>query len=179
MEAKDPNRASNDLSLEMLTQQTTYREALTTYRFLIDLLWPYWKKNWPDRIEVSTPEVDDAGYDLIMEACGITRHVQLKSSYAKARTRKQSVHIELAKKKSGCVIWIVFDQNLKLTEFLWFGCAPGEPLRSLDEYRAARTTRGDASGRKKTRPNFRVVPKGEFTPLKTMKELEEKLFGST
>ena len=64
MEAKDPNRASNDLSLEMLTQQTTYREALTTYRFLIDLLWPYWKKNWPDRIEVSTPEVDDAGYDL-------------------------------------------------------------------------------------------------------------------
>ena len=52
----------------MLTTQSAYREALVEYKFLGALLPPYWKQNWPDRIEVSRPRVDDAGYDLILEA---------------------------------------------------------------------------------------------------------------
>ena len=61
-------------------QESSYREQIMEYKFLGLLLPEYWRRNWPDRIEVSKPEVENTGYDLILEARGIVRHVQLNSS---------------------------------------------------------------------------------------------------
>ena len=55
------------------------------------------------------PQVDDAGYDLLLESNGIARHLQLKASFHGSRTARQNIRLELAKKPSGCVVWILFD----------------------------------------------------------------------
>ena len=48
--------------------------------FLGELLRGLWRKNVRD-LEVLRPEVDNGGYDLALVFRGLTRHVQLKSSY--------------------------------------------------------------------------------------------------
>ncbi len=48
------------------------------------------------------------------------------------RTREVGINIALAATPSGCVIWIMFDQNtVELGPFLWFGGEPGKPLPPL------------------------------------------------
>jgi len=60
------------------------RENLIEHVFLGALLRGLWRKNVRD-LEVLRPEVDSGGYDLALEFRGMTRHVQLKSSYRGAR----------------------------------------------------------------------------------------------
>jgi hypothetical protein len=56
------------------------RENLIEHVFLGELLRGPWRKNVRD-LEVLRPEVDSSGYDLALEFKGVTRHVQLKSSF--------------------------------------------------------------------------------------------------
>jgi hypothetical protein len=106
-------------------------------------------------------------------------HVQFKSSHRDAGTRKVNIHVNLAKKPSGCVIWIFFDPDtLKLGPFLWFGAAPGEPLPTLDHYPVARHVKGNKAGKKAPRPNLRVIGKREFKELPDIASLAVALFGT-
>jgi hypothetical protein len=107
----------------------------------------------------------------------VLRHVQFKSSHRDASTRDVTVHVNLAKKPSGCVIWIVFDTDtLKLGPFLWFGGSPGQPLPPLGE-RVARHAKGDSTGRKCPRPNLRVVGRNQFKELSNIDRVAIELFG--
>ena len=121
--------------------------------------------------------VDDAGYDLILEVPGIVRHVQLKGSFVTSTTAKQNVHVRLAEKPSGCVVWIRYDHDFQLSPFYWFGNEPGKRLPCLSEFKHAKTTRANAKGEKLTRSNIHVIPKGRFTALETIAEVAESLFG--
>jgi hypothetical protein len=60
------------------------RENLIEHVFLGELLRGLWRKSVRD-LEVLRPEVDSGGYDLALEFRGMTRHMQLKSSYRGAR----------------------------------------------------------------------------------------------
>ena len=159
-----------------LFMQSSYREILIEHLFVGELL----RTLWPRRIEVMKPQVDDGGYDLVMEAGGITRHVQLKSSVRKGKTSQQKVHQRLQYKPSGCVVWIRFDgtDDFKLGPFLWFGNSPGQTLPDLAEFRIAKHTKADSAGVKKKRPAIRVIPKGRFRELGTIEEVAEALFGN-
>jgi len=55
-------------------------ENLIEHLFLGELLRGLWRKDVRD-LEVLRPEVDSGGYELALEFRGLTRHVQLKSSY--------------------------------------------------------------------------------------------------
>jgi hypothetical protein len=126
---------------------------------------------------VSKPEVDNSGYDLIIEAKGIIRHVQLKAAFVGAKTSRQNIHVSLASKQSGCVVWVFFDNNnLDLGPFLFFGGKPGEPLPDLGNLEIAKHTKGDADGFKAERPNIRTINKGSFTTYKTIGALYHALF---
>ncbi|MGR0480818.1 MAG: hypothetical protein ACTFAL_05275 [Candidatus Electronema sp. V4] len=145
--------------------------------FISAILKHLWQ-NGPIAAEVMKPQVDDAGYDIIIEVNSVLRHIQLKSSFIGAKTRSQKIHLQLRKKTSGCVIWICFDRDtLKLGPFLWLGGEPGKPLPDISNFKVARHTKGDATGRKAERPMLRVVPKGRFREIKTITELVEVLFG--
>ena len=157
------------------SEQSSYREILIEHLFTGDLL----RTLWPRRAEVMKPQVDDGGYDLVVEVEDIVRHIQLKTSKRAAKTARQNVHLRLKKKPSGCVIWIQFDErNFDLGPFLWFGNPPGKPLPCLFGFTPARHTRGDSTGKKSERPAIRVIPMGRFKKLENITEVVEHLFGS-
>jgi len=160
------------------TEHSSFREKLIEHLFIGELL----KLSWSSgdcQLEVGKPEVDNAGYDVILEANQIVRHVQLKASYHGGKTSQQKVHVKLAEKPSGCVVWIVFDEDtLELGPFYFFGGAPGNPLPSIEEAKVARHTKGDQDGYKAERPNIRIINKGMFTKYSSIKEVHTALFGS-
>ena len=165
------------MTLQLHSTRSSYREAVIEHLFVGDLLRASWRHG-TTFIEVLKPQVDDAGYDLLLEANGWARHVQLKASFHGARTASQKVHLALERKPGGCVVWVQFDPlSLELGPFLWFGSRPGHKLPSLTSFKVAKHTKGDATGRKAERPNIRVVPKSKFDQLASVDELLERLFG--
>ena len=158
------------------TYRASNREKVLEHLFVADLLRCLWCKGITE-VEVLRAEVDAGGYDLVVECGGFLRHIQLKSSHKDAKTAKVDINLKLAKKPSGCAIWIKFDpETLQLGPFLWLGGPPGGKLPELEE-KIARHTRGNAEGKKGTRPGMRVVAKGQFTMISSMDELIHRLFG--
>ena len=156
--------------------QSSLREKLLEHLFVGDLLRALWRKGRRD-IEVLRAEIDYAGYDLVVECNAVMRHIQLKTSHSLSKTCDVKVHMSLAGKPGGCVIWIKFDiETLALGPFLWFGAPPNERLPGLGD-RIARHTKADSTGTKGERPNLRVVTRRQFDQLATMDDVVTKLFG--
>jgi len=127
--------------------------------------------------EVLRSEFDANGYDLVVEAVGVLRHIQLKAGRLGGKRAKVDINTALSGKPGGCVVWMMVDETtLKLGPFYWLGGAPGEPLPSLGD-KVGRHTKGDSAGVKAFRPGMRVVPKGRFTRLEAIEQVAEKLFG--
>ena len=127
-------------------------------------------------IEVLRAEVDKGGYDLVLEANGAMRHVQLKSSHRMAKTQDVSINIALARKPGGCILWIFFDPiSLELGPFLWFGARASGALPSLGD-RVGTHTKRDNAGVKGYRPNIRVLRKSQFERLPTIDAVAMALF---
>ena len=160
-------------------RNSSYREKLVEHLFVGELLKESWK-NKGCSLELSKPDVDNAGYDLIAEANGIIRHVQLKTAFLGAKTANQKVNIALAEKVSGCVVWIFFDQDsLELGPYLFFGGKPGQKLPNIDGCPTAKHTKGDSKGYKAERPNIRVIKKGLFKTYSSIPCLYAALFVGT
>ena len=158
------------------THQSVYRERLLEHVLIAELLKHSWLEHSAE-MEVSKPEVDRAGYDVILEARGIVRHVQLKSSTLAAKTARQKVHFDLASKPSGCIVWSRFEEKtLSLSPFYFFGSGPGRPLPCLNELPIAKHTKGNSVGVKALRPNIRVISQGKFEVLESIADLYDKLF---
>jgi len=172
------------LSAAQVTKMTehslhsSYREKLIEHLLVGELLKLSWKAN-DFSLEISKPEVDNSGYDLIAEANGVIRHIQLKATFIGSKTARQNIHISLAKKPSGCVVLVHFDnKTLDLGPYYFFGAGPGQPLPSLEDLRTAKHTKGNAVGLKSERPNIRTLNKGSFKKLQTTDDLYVQLFGS-
>ena len=172
---------SDDIETELLdtnnhTAHSSYREKLIEHLFVADLL----KLSWLHHgcaLEVAKPEVDNSGYDIIVEMPRCVRHIQLKTMISDGKAAYQKVHTKLADKPSGCVVWICFDaQTLNLGPFLYFGSEAGKPLPSLSGFQIATHTKGNKDGFKAERPNIRKIPKGCFQTFESIEELFSKLF---
>lgn len=158
------------------TEHSSYREKLIEHLFVGELLKLAWNEH-DCELEVGKPEVDNAGYDVILEAKRIVRHVQLKASYHGGKTPRQKLHIKLGDKPSGCVIWILFDEDsLELGPFLFFGGPAGQPLPDIQAHKVAKHTKANAAGEKAERPNIRVLNKGDFQALDSIEAVYERLF---
>jgi hypothetical protein len=156
--------------------ESSARENLIEHVFLGELLRGLWRKNVRD-LEVLRPEVDSGGYDLALEFKGVTRHVQLKSSFTGARRSNVIAHIKLLDRPSACILWIFFDPDtLSLGPFLWFGGAAGEKIPTLGE-KVARHTKPNAMLEKADRPAHRVIPKSRFAKLDTIDDVIQRLIG--
>lgn len=141
---------------------SSFREKLIEHLFVGQLLKISWRRG-DCALEVAKPEVDYQGYDLIAEMNGCVRHIQLKASHKNARASHQKVHVSLAAKPSGCVVWVYFDEEtLDLGPFLFFGSAPREQLPDISTFSIAKHTKGNAQGVKLERPSIRKVNKGKF-----------------
>lgn len=157
--------------------RSSYREMLLEHLFIGELLRELWCMSVTD-VDVLKPQVDDHGYDVVVICGRTTRHIQLKASHIGASTKSTTLNIRLSEKEGGCLVWIWFDpEALHLDHYLWFGGPPGEGLPDISEFRAAKHTKGDATGQKSRRPNMRTLPKGKLTRVDTMAQLVEHLFG--
>src|SRR5258708_33426584 len=89
---------------------SSLREQALVHVFLGQLLTFMWQSGARD-IEVLKSEVDRGGYDVVLEANGIIRHVQLKSSFRGSKVREVDVSTKLLLKPDGCILWIEFDSE--------------------------------------------------------------------
>ena len=155
---------------------STAREKLIEHLFVGEVLKHLWIAGHRD-VEVLRAEFDARGYDLVIEAGGVMRHIQLKSAASGAKTAKVSISRDLARKPGGCVVWIWFDpETLDLGPLLWFGGKPGEPLPDLGD-RVARHSKANSQGEKTERPNLRELTKGRFEKLEGIDDVVTALFG--
>jgi hypothetical protein len=158
------------------SSQSSTREKVIEHLFVGELLRCLWCKGARD-IEVLRAEVDKGGYDIVLEANDVIRHVQLKSSHRTAKTREVGINIGLARKPSGCVIWIQLDpETMELGPFLWFGGEPGQSLPPLGD-RVAKHAKGNRDGVKAERPNIRLLRRHEMVILGTIHDVAKSLFG--
>lgn len=159
------------------TTYSTYREAVLEHLFVGELMTYCWREHRP-RIEILKSQVDNAGYDIVLESHSIMRHIQLKSSHMGAATPGVNINIELGNKPSGCVIWMFVDPGtLEFNHFLWFGESPGNKLANLDTFRTSTHTKRNADGVKTERANIRYLTRRAFTPLATIEDVVVALFG--
>jgi hypothetical protein len=90
------SEAAATVGLEEWPSVVGYQESKTVKKliehiFLSELLQECWFRR-RQIIEVLRAEVDAAGYDLVLEAGGTIRHVQLKASRNGARTARQTIN---------------------------------------------------------------------------------------
>lgn len=96
------------------SHESSYREKLIEHLFVAELLKHSWKRAREEGaalIELSRADVDRGGYDLIAEAGGYLRHIQIKGSVRGAKAARQRVHVALGDKPSGCVVWVYLDDE--------------------------------------------------------------------
>ena len=157
-------------------QNSSYRERLLEHLFIGELLKFSWRHG-DCALELSKPEVDRSGYDLIAEVNSCIRHIQLKTTFIGSSNSSQKIQFSLGSKPSGCVILIHFDQEtLSLGPFLYFGSEPGKPLPSLLTYKVAKHTKANSQGVKTERPNIRSIPISAFEKISSIEKLYSRLF---
>ena len=173
------NRVQSGGTIKQHYLKSSSRENIIEHLFLGELLKYSWRYD-ACSIAFAKPEVDNQGYDLISDQNGIIRHIQLKSSYKTAKIGKQKVHIALAEKPSGCVVWVFFDkESMDLGPFLFFGNAAGYRLPNLRNFKSAKHTKANEKGIKNKRPNIVEIPKCKFQKCERVPEIYRLLFKNT
>ncbi len=158
------------------THYSTYLEALVQHLFAGAVMSHFWLRGF-QRVEMLTSRIGDAGYDLVLEANGVIRHIQLKST-TRAAPSRVLINKALAEKPSGCVLWMHVDPTtLVLGPFFWFGGEPGKPFPDIEDFEIGKRTRRDISGNRPQRNSRRVVKRREFTQLNSIDEVAAYLFG--
>lgn len=157
------------------THRSSLLEKALEYRFLADLTAELLGRGWG--FEVLRTDVDRDGYDLVVEANGTMRHIQLKALVAGGRRGSVTVSTSLASKRSPCVVWMVYDPaTLKPVSYRWFGGFPESAMPQLGD-QVARHTRANALGFKAERAQHRVVAASRFARVAKVSDLTDLLFG--
>lgn len=151
------------------------REKILEHRLVSDLAEIMLRRGV--EMDVMCSEFDAHGHDVVLEAAGVIRHIQLKAMVAGGKRRDVNVNVRLRSRPSGCVVWMVYDPTtLDVVEYRWFGGTPGEPLPYIG-MRVVRHSKGNALGEKIFRNGHRLVGKVEFEILSDVGALADRLFG--
>jgi hypothetical protein len=146
-------------------------EKLMEHIFLAEVLQECWFQR-RQIVEVLRAEVDAAGYDVVLEAAGKIRHVQLKASRQGGKTAKQTINTKLADRAGGCVVWISYDVDEERgraeLKYRWWD----SESQSLPQTVGRNTRTG------KERPNTAVLKKSDFELIENTKTLVDRLFGT-
>ena len=154
---------------------SSLREKVLEYRFLAELTSFLLLRGIP--FDVLRGDVDAQGYDLVIEAAAIVRHIQLKAMHASGKRADVSVNLNLMVKPSGCIIWMCYNSaTLVIDPFRWFGSSRGAPLPDPGD-RMARHSKGNTDGTKLPRGDHRLIPRGQFALITSIEALVERLFG--
>jgi hypothetical protein len=163
-------------ALTQIEQSSSFERIIETI-FLGELLQEMWFVRG-QLVDVMHSTVDAFGYDLVLQADGVIRHVQLKAKKKGTRTARYALSTQLTRQPAACALlieWAAEDGRISPT-YRFFGRGPHEPIPDLGETRA-KHARGNAQGIKGVREGLRVVGIGRFERLSGIAELAERLFG--
>ena len=107
-------------------EESDYAEIFMEHLFISDLQ-QHCAFVRDHKVEVLRAEVDNSGYDLVLEHKGIIRHVQLKSRHRKGKKRFQDLNRALEDHQGGCVVWMFWepdDSGKAVLTYRWWGGLP-------------------------------------------------------
>ena len=172
----EPAPVDADLWNAALSTWSTTREKVLEHRFIAEVTAAIWSAGRFD-FAVSHSEVDNSGYDVIIEVGAVTRHIQLKAMQSGGTRREFGLQVRLADKPSACAVLMIHDaKSLEVTQWRLFAGQPGAPIPPLGDT-PVKHTKGDRSGLKAVRPALRNVGLSAFEPMTGTAELVLKLFG--
>lgn len=165
----------DDIWTKALSTYSTTRERILEHRFIADVTAELWKRGHFD-FAVSHSEVDNSGYDLIIEVGEVIRHIQLKAIQHEGSRREFGLQMRLKDKPSACAVLIEHDpRTLTISGWRFFGGLPGCPIPDLGD-KKVRHTKGNSSGFKAERPTLRNVSLASFDTIGSVTELVDRLF---
>lgn len=168
-------RAGAPVPPSVQTHGSSLVEKVLEYRFLGGVTAELLKRG--TSFDVLRSDVDCHGHDIVIEAAGVVRHIQLKAMVAGGRRANVTVSTSLAARPSGCVVWMIYDpSSYEPTAYRWFGAVPGCPLPDLGD-RLARHSKGNAQGLKAPRSLHRVVTARRFMAVPNVERLVNLMFG--
>lgn len=162
--------------------RSSLRESIIEHVFIGEILKFLWEEH-ATQVEVLKPQVDDAGYDIVIECkrnsnsdISTPHYIQLKSAFVGSATAKVSLSKKLISKRNWCVIWVFFDPKFTLKSYLCFGSAFGHTSSDIAKLNQTKHAKGDSTGNKAIRPGHFDVPKGKFVELTMINDVIDKLF---
>lgn len=177
MRALSPEATRNTVSRELLSQHSTLIEK-TLERHLAGAISSelLLRRHTFDLLH---GDCDRDGHDLVIEANGVTRHIQLKSQVLGGKATTINAHVGLTRRPSGCIVWMTWDPlTVRPIGWRFFGRAPGERIPLLGS-KIASHSRGNKDGQKGLRPDHRIILASRFERVNSLEELVDRLFGST
>lgn len=170
----DKNNATDSIDVTTAVLSNV-REKILEHRLISDLAVTMVRRGI--EMDVMRSEFDAHGHDVVLEAAGVIRHLQLKAMVAGGKRRDVNINVRLRSKPSGCVVWMVYDPTtFNVVEYRWFGGSPAEPLPYLGTT-VARHTKSNALGVKISRNGHRLLSKGQFEIVADLGALADRLFG--
>ena len=92
------------------------REKILEHRLISDLAELMMRRGVA--MDVMRGEFDAHGHDVVFEAAGVLRHVQLKAMVVGGKRRDVNVNVRLRSRPSGCIAWMVYEPaTLKVVEY--------------------------------------------------------------
>ncbi|MCG6858308.1 MAG: hypothetical protein LJE67_09590 [Salaquimonas sp.] len=153
---------------------SSLRENIIEHLFIGEMLKLLWRRGVTD-CEILKSEFDGYGYDLVVSVGKLTRHLQMKSG--NKNPTRVSVNLSLAAKQSGCVLFVVVNDDLEFVRFFWLGDEPGAPLPDIKSKSIAKRTTRNKQGDRPERENHRELKRIDFTELSSFEEVVDELVG--
>lgn len=166
---------NGDFEREAHSRHSQLRETIVEHVFVGDLLRHLWCERVFDA-EILRSDFD-AGYDLVLTRKDIVRHIQLKALRVGGATKSVNVSLMLSSKPSGCVLALGVTDDLAISNYRWFGGAPGRPLPDISKHQIAKHPKGNSKGVKHERPGHRKVGMSTFRTLPTIAAVAHALLG--
>lgn len=155
-------------------ENSSLRERIIEHLFVGEALRVLWKNGIVDA-EILRSEFDAFGYDLVVSWKDLVRHIQLKSGQ-KLTYVTASMH--LARKPSGCIVFVEIDDDLKMKSFRFFGGAAGKPLPDLSGFSVAKRPTHNSQGIRPERTMHRTIRKNSFSEEMPLEKLLQQLLGA-
>lgn len=164
--------------LQALAERSSHVENVLRHAFLAELASEVWRDDPNEPLGISNAEVDDSGYDVVLERNAIIRRIQLKQHHEGKAPRAFSVRVEFATYHGSCIVAIAHSLiDLKPTSYSFYGSGPEEPMPYVEALRTTKAPgRRTADGKRIMRMKYRDVPFSQFKRNLSIRQLIEELF---
>jgi hypothetical protein len=174
------DKIDKELRLQALAERSSHVENVLRHAFLAELAGEVWRDDSNEPLGISNAEVDDSGYDIVLERNAIIRRIQLKQHHESKTPKAFPVRVEFATYPGSCIIAIAHSlSDLKPTSYSFYGSGPDDHMPYIEVNRTTKAARRRTpEGTRALRLNYRDVPFSRFKKKLSMRQLIEELFPS-